>query len=312
MAEPRAHAKHVLFLFLDGVGLGPESPDGVHANPLAQARMPVLAGLIGGALTSGRAALLGSDLTYLALDATLGVGGLPQSATGQTTLLTGLNGAQAMQRHYGPWPGPTLTALLQADTLFHDAGALRGAVLANAYPEGYFATIDSRRFKPNAPVVAARSAGVELRDMQRYRADQAVAADLSGARFAQTSPGTKPQPPELAAEVLAQLTLGSSLTFFDLWLTDALGHARNGAEAVMLLERFDALLAGLVARGAGSKFTVVMTSDHGNLEDMSTKGHTMNEVPLLVLGEGAPAFAGARSLTDVAPAVRQMWRGRLT
>lgn len=269
--------------------------------------MPVITELVGGPLTADREPVVGEGLVFQPLDATLGVEGLPQSATGQTTLLTGLNGAAAMQRHYGPWPGPTLTALLQQDTLFHEAGALQGAVLANAYPPDYFAVIDTRRFKPNAPVVAARSAAVELRDLARYRADQAVAADLSGTRFAQLNPGTSTQPPELAAEVLAELTLGASLTFFDLWLTDAMGHARNGEEAVRLLERLDALLGALLREGAGGSFTLVMTSDHGNLEDLTTKGHTMNPVPLLVLGERAAEFAAADSLLHVAPAIRRLW-----
>lgn len=269
--------------------------------------MPVINDLLGGPLTQERAAQGGSGLVYRPLDTTLGVEGLPQSATGQTTLLTGINGAETMQRHYGPWPGPTLIALLQQDTLFHDAEALGGAVLANAYPDGYFAVIDTRRFKPNAPVVAARSAGLELRDMTRYRADEAVAADLSGLRFSQTMPDTDPQPPEMAAEILAELAQGASLTFFDLWLTDSLGHARDGGEAVELLERLDALVGGLIRHGAGDSFSLVVTSDHGNLEDLTTKGHSMNPVPLLVLSQRAEEFGAARSLLDVAPAVRRLW-----
>lgn len=294
----------MLFLFLDGVGLGDADSE---LNPLTRARTPVLAELIGGPMTRERRAVTRPGLTFRALDATLGVEGLPQSATGQTTLLTGANGAARMNRHYGPWPGPTLMELLNAGTLFHDAARLDGAVLANAYPDAYFATIDTRRFRPNAPVVAARSAGVELRDMRRYNADEAVAVDLTGQRFAQQEPGAEPQPPELAAEVLARLALGASLTFFDLWLTDALGHARNGDEGVKLLERLDALLGHLLTAGAGAAFTLVMTSDHGNLEDLSTRGHTMNDVPLLVLGKGAERFTEARSLVDVAPAIRRVW-----
>ncbi len=297
----------MLFVFLDGVGLGAESGPAAAANPLTHAHMPVIGELVGGPLTSSRVPAAAPGVLFRPLDATLGVEGLPQSATGQTTLLTGLNGAEAMQRHYGPWPGPTLTRLLQGGTLFHEAGARGGAVLANAYPDDYFAVIDTRRFKPNAPVVAARSAHVELRDMERYRAHEAVAADLSGLRFATMSPGTGPQPPELAAEVLADLTRGAAFTFFDLWLTDALGHARNGAEAVQLLERLDTLVGALLQQGAGKSFSLVITSDHGNIEDMTTKGHTMNRVPLLVLGERATAFEGADSLLDVAPGIRRLW-----
>lgn len=295
----------VLFLFLDGVGLGAAEPG---TNPLAAAHLPVLTGLAGGRLTHDLPARSAADVLFRPLDATLGVEGLPQSATGQTTLLTGLNGAEAMQRHYGPWPGPTLQALLREGTLFHDAQRLAGAVLANAYPDDYFAAIDTRSFKPNAPVVAARSAGMELRNMDRYRAGEAVAADLSGQRFSQMIADMPPQSPQQAGRSLARMARGASLTFFDLWLTDNLGHAQNGEKGVEMLERLDALLGALLEEGAGESFTLLITSDHGNLEDLTTKGHTMNRVPLLVIGGGAHEFGQAASLVDVAPAVRRVWR----
>lgn len=310
-------SRRVLFVFLDGVGLGEAKVEAkadadIHAgsknNPLSAAQLPVLTGLSGGPWTAGAAALRSANVLFRPLDTTLGVEGLPQSATGQTTLLTGLNAAQAMNRHYGPWPGPTLQKLLQQGTLFHDGQSLGTAVLANAYPEGYFAHIDTRAFKPNAPVVAARSAQVELRNMDRYRAGQAVAADLSGERFANAATGTSAQSPEQAAAVLADLARQADFTFFDLWVTDAIGHEQDGPRAEEILQRLDALVGGLMNQGAGEEFTLVITSDHGNIEDLSTRGHTMNNVPLLVVGQHADEFAAAESLTDVAPAIRGIWQ----
>ena len=299
-------SRRVLFLFLDGVGLGRGD---ANVNPLVAAHLPVLTDLSGGQWTTELTASRSGDALFRPLDATLGIDGLPQSATGQTTLLTGLNGAQVMQRHYGPWPGPTLQKLLQQDTLFHEGQLLDGAVLANAYPEGYFASIDTRAFKPNAPVVASRSASVELRGMDRYRAGQAVAADLSGERFADHSTGTKAQAPKEVAQVLAEMAREASLTFFDLWLTDAIGHEQDAARSVELLERVDELVGALLYEGAGEAFTLVITSDHGNIEDLTTKGHTMSTVPLLVVGAGASEFAEAASLVHVAPAIRCLWKG---
>lgn len=267
----------------------------------------MLDGLVGGKPTARSAPRQSGDVLFRTLDASMGVEGLPQSATGQTALLTGVNGAALMGRHYGPWPGPTLLPLLQRGTLFHDAQRLQGAVLANAYPDDYFAAMDTRRFRPNAPVVAARSAGVELRGMQRYQQEQAVAADLSGARFAAHDARAGARTPARAAAVLAQVAATASLTFFDLWLTDTYGHARDLQAGVQLIERVDTLLGALLAAGAGSAFTLLLTSDHGNLEDLSTKSHTYNRVPLLVIGAGARQFAAAASLLDVAPGIRRFW-----
>lgn len=290
----------VLFLFLDGVGLGQDVPE---INPFAAAHMPCLRTLIGGALTRSLPTQDTAGLLYGRLDAGLGHPGLPQSATGQTTLLTGINGADVMHGHYGPWPGPTLQRFLQADTLFHQAPG--GSALANVYPADYFRALGTRRLRPNAPVVAAKAAGVRLRTMDDYLDGNAVPADLTGAYFADGESAVAAVEPREAGARLARLARANAFTFFDLWLTDRYGHQRSQQLAILLLQRIDAFLAGLLP--ALGPTTLVLTSDHGNLEDLSTKGHTRNPVPLLVVGPGAPAFAHATGLEDVAPAIRSLW-----
>jgi 2,3-bisphosphoglycerate-independent phosphoglycerate mutase len=44
---------------------------------------------------------------------------------------------------------------------------------------------------------------------------------------------------------------------------------------------------------------LVVTSDHGNLEDLTTSNHTRNPVPLLAIGPIAAPMARAESITDV-------------
>jgi phosphopentomutase len=66
----------------------------------------------------------------------------------------------------------------------------------------------------------------------------------------------------------------------------------------------DGLLGGLFeARPEGA--TVVVCSDHGNIEDSAFKGHTTNPVPLLVVGPGARAalWEEVRAITDVSGAI---------
>ena len=48
---------------------------------------------------------------------------------------------------------------------------------------------------------------------------------------------------------------------------------------------------------------LVVTSDHGNLEDLSTKSHTRHPVPLVAWGADADALLGAESLLDVTPGI---------
>ncbi|MDO9349413.1 MAG: hypothetical protein Q7T47_09010, partial [Anaerolineales bacterium] len=96
----------VFFLFLDGVGLGADDPA---VNPLVRAAMPNLQTLLAGRrMTKDAAPCENGRATLLALDANLGVPGLPQSATGQAVLLTGENVPAALGHHYGPKPNPAV------------------------------------------------------------------------------------------------------------------------------------------------------------------------------------------------------------
>src|SRR5881394_3181591 len=49
---------------------------------------------------------------------------------------------------------------------------------------------------------------------------------------------------------------------------------------------------------------VILTSDHGNIEDLSVRNHTLNPVPTIVWGRHRTRIAPRiRSLTDITPAI---------
>jgi hypothetical protein len=295
----------LLFIFLDGVGLGSDDP---LENPFVNAQTPTLDYLLGGPLTDSRKPFLkvvnedndnSAPVLFKALDAHLDIPGLPQSATGQTALLTGRNAAELMGRHYGPYPGPTLKGLLEQNTLFHElTRSGLACALANVYPPQFY-----NRVKVNAIVYAAQQAGVRLRGLEDYQQKRATSADLDGQYLAQHQGGTTTQPHVMGAW-LAALAAEHSFTMFDFWLSDTAGHRWSFAEASNLISKLDAFLGGvLVARPP--QLTVLVTSDHGNLEDKTRKSHSHAAVPLIVIGPAAQTFTNAESLLDVAPAVRQ-------
>ena len=203
-----------------------------------------------------------------------------------------------MNGHYGPWPGPTLKRALDKGTLFSEAlAAGRTVALANAFPPGYFQALQSGQQRVNVPVYAARKVGVRLRTPADYLAGNATSADMDGGYLG------KPRPLREAGAELAKLAQGYGLTFFDFWLSDTAGHRWPLAEAVQLVGKLDGFLSGVVSTLGDA--TLFITSDHGNLEDKSTRSHTRNPVPLLALGPQADAFAGVESLLGVAPALRR-------
>jgi 2,3-bisphosphoglycerate-independent phosphoglycerate mutase len=283
------------------VGVGEADP---RINPLVAARLPALRHLLGGrAMAHGEVepgARYG-DTRFTLLDATLGVEGLPQSGTGQTSLLVGVNAAARLGRHFGPWVPTGLRELLARENLLSRARrAGRVAAFANAYPRRYLDHPHGALRRPAAPPFAARAAGVLTRDEADLRARRAVASELDNVAWRERlDPGLPPISPAEAGAVLAGIAAGSELTLFAHYATDTAGHTGEMAAAVKALERVDAFLGGLVG-ALPDDLLLVVTSDHGNVEDVR-RGHTTNPVPLIARGPGAERVAAARSIAGVVP-----------
>ncbi len=287
----------VLVIFLDGVGLGPADPD---LNPLAVARMPTVARLLGGRrLVAGSAPYVGPEATLLSVDAAMGVPGTPQSATGQAALLTGRNVPAMVGEHYGPKPNQAVSDIVKRDNLFMRVLARGGtATLLNAYPPRYFEAIGSGRRLYSSIPLAAVAAGIALKTAEDLQAGQAFSVDFTGRGWA-AQPGFPPAPIYSETEAgrrLAELSELHDLTWFDYWLSDVIGHRGTLKEAVGMLENLDVVLGELVAQWVDRPDLILVTSDHGNLENLGQRGHTGNPVPGLVIG---PAEARARFCSEI-------------
>jgi 2,3-bisphosphoglycerate-independent phosphoglycerate mutase len=297
----------VLFLFLDGIGLGAPDPQ---TNPLVAARMPTLQGLLGGQrLVAGVAPFWGHRATLLAIDPRMGVPKTPQSASGQASLLTGRNVPLEIDGHYGPKPNPAIADILRRDNLFMQVKA-RGktAALLNAYPPGYFQAIDSGRRLYSAIPLAATAAGIPLMTADDLQAGRALSADFTGAGWA-AQPNFPVAPvysEQDAGRMLAELSATYDLGWFDYWASDYAGHHQDAEAAVGLMESFDGVLGGLIEAWGDRQDLIVITSDHGNMEDLGARGHTLNPVPGILIGpeDLRRRFAdGLDDLTGFAPAV---------
>jgi 2,3-bisphosphoglycerate-independent phosphoglycerate mutase len=290
----------MLFLFLDGVGLGQPDP---LSNPFVSAELPTLRGLLGGQpLLAGTPPTDTGRALFIPTDAGLGVAGPPQSATGQAAILTGLNVPQLNGGHWGPKPNAFISALLRRENVFRtlvERG--RTAALLNAYPQRYFDAIQSGRRNYSAIPLAVTSAGLPLFTTADLSAGRALSADFTGDGWPE---GAVPRyTAQAAGEKLAELARGYDFAFFEFWLSDYMGHRGSLDEARAILERLDAVLGGLLAAWDDTDL-IAVTADHGNLEDLSHRHHTLNLVPSLVIGRPRHAFAaGLTNLTHFVPAI---------
>ena len=110
--------------------------------------------------------------------------------------------------------------------------------------------------------------------------------------------------PYISGKHLANLAKHYPFTFFDFWLSDQAGHRWSFSDCVKLIEQLDGFIKGVVENLGDT--LLLITSDHGNLKDKSVKTHTLNKVPLIVVGQQALDFANSQSLLDVAPALRSL------
>ena len=297
------NAMRILFLFLDGVGLGADDPQ---TNPFAIASLPNLTRLLGGerlllkSLKDGQS-MVTEYATLLALDAMLGVPGVPQSATGQATLFTGNNIPQLIGEHYGPKPTPEIAMYLKNGNLFSKL-IKKGykAALLNAYPPGYFAGIQSGRRLYSAIPQAVTAAKIPLYTQDHLRSGEALAADFTGEGWLQhlKIEGIPILTPHQAGLKLNQLSQKFHLALFEYWLSDTVGHRQDMESALSILQTLDAVLGGLMESWDNDGL-ILITSDHGNLEDLSTRRHTNNPVPALLIGNPTSRERFAANLHDL-------------
>jgi predicted RNase H-like HicB family nuclease len=291
MSRPR---RPVLFLFVDGVGLAPQGA----ANPFATLPLQALDRLVGGLWSRDRS---GGRADLVALDATLGVQGLPQSATGQTTLFTGVNAAAHVGHHVPALPGARLKRLLADRSVFRRLASSGSSVtFANVFTRGYLDGIEAGTVRPSATTLAVRAADVPFRLPEEYAAGRAVAWDVTGER---SGPRAGVELPVVSApqagRILAGIAAEHDCTLYETFLPDLAGHGRWGITVEEALRALDGLLEG-VLEAASDDLTILLTSDHGNVEEPAHRRHTRNPVPLVVWGPGRGAFAGATSIADVA------------
>lgn len=297
--------RRVIFLFLDGVGLGSNDPV---VNPLAIDAYPQLSTLLEGhppALATGRLSTPAAEL--IPTDAQMGIPGRPQSATGQAALLTGINAAQRLGEHYGPRPDARVRAILDEGGIFrrlHDRG-LR-TYFCNAYPQRYFDAINRGKRLLSAVPYAATVGGQTLLNYDDLIAGQALAADFTNAGW-RDHLGYVDVPVYTPAEggrLLWQIAQAYHFVFFEHWYTDVLGHEANLAGAVANFQVFDGFLSGLLQAADLENTLIIVGSDHGNVEDCSHGKHTENPALTLLLGaKRREAATQIGQLTDFAPVI---------
>ena len=276
----------IIYLFIDGVGLRAAAAD----NPLNKEVCPTLQRLI--------------ERHSKPIDACLGVEGLPQSATGQATMFTGVNCAAAVGKHCEGFPGAEIRRIIEENNLFIELRKRGKRVrFADAYLVDSVEEVSARRFKSVTTVMALTvPESISLAD--DLMKDRALMQDLTRETIQDRYPDIPIVAPQRAAEHLFRLALQNDFTLYEFFQTDVSGHSLDYARACAVLRVYDRFLSALVNCTEAAGITLVMTADHGNVEAMNERGHTRNPVPFIVFGPGEGWIRErVNSLQDVTPAL---------
>ena len=284
----------VLLFFIDGLGIGTRGPHNpldnlADATPLAvfqnETSEPFLEGLV------------------VPTDPRLGIDGRPQSASGQTTILTGVNAPAAVGYHKQGFPNKALLEIIGEHSIFRqlkDAG-VEPITFANAYTNRFF---DERPRWVSATTAAVEAASLRFRTVDDVRNGAAVFMDYTNRMLIERGEDVSQRSEQEAATVLSRIVAENRFTLYEYFITDKVGHAQDMSLAKSILTSLALFIRELLIRVDLSRTTVILTSDHGNIEDLSSRNHTLHAVPTIVWGAQQERIAARiQTLADITPAI---------
>lgn len=287
----------LLLFFIDGLGIGTRGShnpfDGLaDAEPLA--------------IFQNEPPQLPLDGVLAPTDACLGVTGRPQSASGQTTILTGVNAPAAIGAHKQGFPNPPLLDIIRDQSIFLQLkrSGVESITFANTYTRQFF---ERRPRWISATTASVEAAGLRFNVVEDLKAGRAVYHDFTNAMLIERGEEVDLRTPEEAGSVLANIVKANRFTLYEHFLTDKIGHAQDPAEAQRLLPLLARFIRSLLSQLNLEESTVILTSDHGNIEDLSARNHTLNPVPTIVWGKHRDWIAKrVKSLTDITPTILEV------
>ncbi len=303
----------LIFIFFDGVGIGKAAG----TNPFYAAHTDYLPFYETGCI-------LPDHTPIKAIDALLGVEGMPMSATGQTTLFTGVNVPSLLNAHRDSYPDRIMRKIIKERSIFtilRKQG--RNPRFLNVFPgsyylytpenihirddgEFYYSPLFHERIRRSLSATTCMMIANKMRPFgeQDIVKERALFHDFTNQSLDGNFPQLPRFSPEKAAEIIYKVSRDYDFLLYEYFQTDFYGHGFDLPEAIDLVGQLNRLVKHLLALLDKGSDTLLITSDHGNLEDTTTQLHTFNPVPLVSWGYQSEALRERiENLADVQPAI---------
>lgn len=284
----------VLLIFIDGLGIGERDA----MNPFVDLPEATPLGIF-----QGETPFVPFDGKFVATDPRMGIEGRPQSASGQTTILTGVNIPQTLGYHKQGFPNAAMREIITEHSIFSQLEDLGIApnIFANAYQPRFFT--EPMRWK-SATTCAVEASTLRFQTLDEIVAENALYHDFTNQILLENYPQIEEFTPERAGKILANIAANHQFTLYEHFITDKLGHDQNMELARLHLPRLAKFVLSVLENSDLSKMTILLTSDHGNIENLAVRQHTINDVPTLIWGKEKEFFAAQiQTLADVTPTI---------
>lgn len=288
----------VLLIFIDGLGTG-ENDD--KKNPCCHLKTGIFNHFRDTDLKQQP-----HDGYSIGLDACLGVQGLPQSATGQTSIYTGVNAAGLLGYHLFRAPNAALRELLAQKSIFEDLSDRNfRSSFVNAFRPVFFTTPEIFSGSSlSATIIMNQSAGLPFKQFDDLKNHRALYHDITNEIIQNMGFEVDVVTVEKAAENLARLSDENDLTLFEYFLTDKAGHKKDMKMSVGILTQLEKFITRILEIIDLSRTAVIVISDHGNIEDLSVKSHTFNPAYAAFWGKSEILHGQMpKSLLDIYPII---------
>ena len=295
-------------IFVDGVGIGKRDPS---VNPFFKYGFKTFEELLGDVPSLENPTLNKGDIHLFPVDALLGVDKIPQSGTGQVSIFCGVNAPNLLGYHWGPFPPTSLLPIIEEKNLFKEFQLLgKQTAFTNAYPKVFFDYLKSGKKRISATSLSCLLSGIKLNGPKELRAGKAVSAEIDNSRWVNRLKYKLPIiTPELAAKRLLKIAYNNTFTLYEYYLTDHLGHGRHAEYMSEWFGTLDRFLYYVLKNFDRDKLMVVICSDHGNLEDISIKMHTLNPALTITAGiKSGELSSKIKDLSDIKPSILELFK----
>jgi hypothetical protein len=296
----------IYYLFIDGVGFGENNPK---INPFTRFAKSFFIPLGGNQIPFDS---IFSKGLYLKTDAHMGISGLPQSATGQTALWTGINAPKVLNRHVSAYPSFTLKKIISEHSILKvlkDHG--KKVSFLNCYTPIFFEKMMKNKRFLSASTLIQLATKEPFKNLDDLRNERGLFMDITHEilrSFAkefidQNDPLLQLRDPFLMGQKSVSMGSDYDLVLFEYFITDKIGHSMDWDYAQKVIQIVEEFIEGIVSCLQPNDLLIV-TSDHGNLEDLSHKIHTNNLVPTFLFGKDIKEFSTQiNSLCDIPLAI---------